>query len=204
MHIACLDLEGVLVPEIWIEVSKRFRLDSLRLTTRDIPDYDKLMRYRLGILKKEGIRLREIQAVIRKIEPLPGAKKFLTRLRGVLPVIILSDTYYEFAGPLMKKLGSPVLFCNWLETDRRGFISDYILRQKDGKTKAVKGLRALGFRVYASGDSYNDLGMLRAADRAVFFNPPPVIAKKFPRIPVALHYEGLFQELVRETGRGGV
>lgn len=192
MQIACLDLEGVLIPEIWIQVAKRFKMDSLRVTTRDIPDYDKLMRMRLGILRKAGIRLKDIQKVIQKVEPLPGAKKFLTRLRDHVPVIILSDTYYEFAASLMKKLGQPVLFCNELKTDRQGFISDYVLRQKDGKTKAVRGLKGLGFQIHATGDSYNDLGMLKSADHAVFFNPPLSIAKKFPRIPVAKDYAALF------------
>ncbi|MSR77144.1 MAG: bifunctional phosphoserine phosphatase/homoserine phosphotransferase ThrH [Candidatus Omnitrophica bacterium] len=195
MKIVCLDLEGVLVPEIWIEVSKRFRLESLRLTTRDMPDYDKLMKYRLNILRKEKIRLKDIQKVIAGIQPLAGAKKFLDELRAKSSVMILSDTYYEFAGPLMRKLGQPSLFCNWLETDKAGYISNYILRQKDGKTKAVKALQSLHFKVYASGDSYNDLGMLQAADRGVLFNPPESIVKKFPKIPVTKNYRDLLKKL---------
>ena len=141
--------------------------------------------------------MRDIQQVIGGMSPLSGAKKFLDRLREKHPVLILSDTYYEFAASLMKKLGSPVLFCNTLKTDRKGFISGYCLRQKDGKTKAVKGLRAMGFQVVASGDSYNDLGMLQSADRGVFFNPPPSISKKFPVMKVTKNYRDLFAALTR-------
>ncbi len=195
MQIACLDLEGVLIPEIWIQVAERFKMESLRVTTRDIPDYDKLMRMRLGILRKAGIRLADIQKVIQKVEPLPGAKQFLDQLRDRVPVIILSDTYYEFAASLMKKLGQPVLFCNGLKTDRKGFISNYVLRQKDGKTKAVRALKNIGFRIHATGDSYNDVGMLKNADHAVFFNPPASISKKFPKIPVAKNYPELLRHL---------
>ena len=197
MKIVCLDLEGVLVPEIWIEVSKRFKLESLRLTTRDIPDYDKLMKYRLKILRKEKIKLKDIQRVIAGIQPLTGAKKFLNQLQAKSQVIILSDTFYEFAGPLIEKLGRPNIFCNWLETDKAGYISGYVLREKDGKTKAVKSLQSLNFTIYASGDSYNDLGMIRAADKGVLFNPPQSITKKFPKIQVATSYQGLFQKLTK-------
>lgn len=196
MRIICLDLEGVLVPEIWIEVSKRFKLSSLKLTTRDIPDYDKLMTYRLRILKKENIKLRDIQKVIGGIQPLKGAKKFLDGIRSKAPLVILSDTFYEFAGPLMEKLGHPNLFCNELKVDGKGFVRDYCLRQKDGKTKTVKALRSLGFEVYASGDSYNDLGMLKAAHRGVLFNPPETIKKQFPKMPVATSYSALSKYLL--------
>jgi len=191
--IYCLDLEGVLVPEIWIHVAKRFKMKSLEVTTRDIPDYDKLMRYRIKILKKAGIRLRDIQNVIKRMKPLPGAAAFLERLRGRGPVIILSDTFYEFAGPLMQQLGRPVLFCNDLIIDKKGFIAGYRLRQKDGKGKAVAGLKKMGFKVAAAGDSYNDLTMLRTADRGVLFNPPSSIRKANPRFPVARNYAGLFK-----------
>lgn len=194
IQVFCLDLEGILVPEIWIRVARRYRLKALELTTRDIPDYDKLMRYRLLILRREGIRLRDIQAVIRKMNPLPGARSFLDRLRKAAPVIIVSDTYYEFAGPLLEKLGDPILFSNELRKDRAGFISGYRLRQKNGKTKVVKALRKLGFYVKAVGDSYNDLGMLRAANEGVLFNPPPHIRKKY-RFPIARSYRGLFKLL---------
>ncbi len=195
LWVYCLDLEGVFVPEIWIEVSKRFKLKSLRLTTRDIPDYDKLMKYRIGILKKEGIRLRDIQKVIAGIQPLPGARKFLDRLRALGPVIILSDTFYQFAGPLMEKLGRPALFCNTLQTDSKGFISGYKLRQKDGKRKAVQALKKTGFSVAAAGDSYNDLTMIRTAARGVLFNPPQSILKTCRDIPVARTYQQLFSKL---------
>jgi phosphoserine/homoserine phosphotransferase len=193
--IVCLDLEGVLVPEIWIAVAKETKVAELRLTTRDIPDYDVLMKRRIGILKKEGIKLRDIQRVIAKIKPLPGAKKFLDRLRLDRQVIILSDTFYEFAGPLMKQLGDPTIFCNRLDADPRGFVSGYRLRQPDGKKKSVLALKSLGFTVKAAGDSYNDLTMLKTADKGVFFNPPDKIAAANPRIPVTKTYDQLFRAL---------
>ena len=192
----CLDLEGILLPEIWVQVARRFGVAALKRTTRDEPDYDKLMRYRLGLLRKEGIRLRQIQRVIGRMRPLPGAAAFLARLKGEGPVVILSDTYYEFAGPLMEKLGRPVLLCNRLEAGRDGFISGYFLRQKNGKRNAVRAFKSLGFTVRAVGDSYNDLGMLLAADRGVFFNPPASIRKEHPELPVASDYSRLFQRLV--------
>ncbi len=196
MNIVCLDLEGVLVPEIWIEVAKRFSVDELTLTTRDIPDYDRLMRYRIGILKEKNIKLADIQTVIAAMRPLPGAIGFLKRLRAAAEVIILSDTFYQFAGPLMMKLNYPTLFCNTLKTDKAGFISGYKLRQKDGKTKAVKALRGLGFHVHASGDSYNDLGMLKAAHAGVLFRPPESIATKYRRYRVVTDYAVLERELL--------
>lgn len=196
--IYCLDLEGVLVPEIWIEVSKRTRIDELKITTRDEPDYDKLMRFRIGVLRRRGVRLADIQRVIGSMRPLPGAAAFLSRLRRAGQVIILSDTYYEFAGPLLRKLGDPTLFCNWLEVDRRGFLSGYRLRQRDGKRRAVRALKAIGFPVRAAGDSHNDLTMLAAADRGVLFNPPAAIRKANPRFPVANDYRTLYARL---TGR---
>lgn len=195
MFVCCLDLEGVLIPEIWINVAQRFKVDELMLTTRDIPDYDRLMKYRIGILKDKGIRLKDIQKVIGGMDPLPGARAFLTALQEKCTVIILSDTFYEFAGPLMKKLGQPALFCNALVTDRRGFISGYKLRQADGKTKAVKALKSIGFRVRAAGDSYNDLGMLKTAERGVLFNPPPSIRKKYKRFPAVTQYAQLLRQL---------
>ena len=196
MLVCCLDLEGVLVPEIWIEVAKRFKVKELRLTTRDIPDYDRLMKYRIGILKSKGIRLKDIQKVIEGIQPLKGAAVFLQELRGhAHAVIILSDTFYEFAGPLMKKLGQPALFCNTLITDRKGFISGYKLRQNDGKTKAVKALQSIGFRIHAAGDSYNDLGMLKTAERGILFNPPLSIKNKFKRFPAVTRYAQLLRLL---------
>ena len=198
MTICCLDLEGVLVPEIWIEVSKKTKIPELRLTTRDVPDYDILMRRRLKILRQNGIRLRDVQDVISRIEPLPAAKKFLDTLRGLSPVVILSDTYYEFAGPLLQKLGMPVLFCNGLTVDGKGFISGYRLRQKNGKQKAVRALQSAGFEVRAAGDSYNDILMLKAAHRGVLFNPPKNIAREFPTFKVTRNYRQLLASL-----RGG-
>ena len=194
--VCCLDLEGVLVPEIWIEVSKKTRIPELRLTTRDIPDYDALMTRRLKILKEHQISLGDIQNVIGKIEPLAGAKKFLDELRSRSQVVILSDTYYEFAMPLMKKLGAPTLFCNWLSTDQKNFITGYHLRQKNGKEKAVLGLKSIGFRIHAAGDSYNDITMLKAADKGVLFNPPPNIVKEFPKFKVVKDYKGLLYALL--------
>ncbi len=196
MPICCLDLEGVLVPEVWINVAEHTRVKELRLTTRDIPNYNVLMNRRLKILREHRITLRDIQGVISRMEPLPGAKKFLDGLRARTQVIILSDTYYEFASSLMKKLGRPTLFCNWLEVDNRGYIRDYHLRQPNGKEKAVTGLRSLGFKVVAAGDSYNDLTMLKAADRGVLFRPPSKIAKDFPQFKVTKTYQELLQALL--------
>lgn len=193
----CLDLEGILIPEIWIRVARRYRVNELKLTTRDIPNYDQLMRCRLRILKKEKIKLRDIQSVIRKMDPLPGARGFLTRLQKAGPVILVSDTYYEFAGPLMEKLGRPALFCNSLVTDRAGYISGYRLRRKNGKEKVVRALKPLGFRIRAVGDSYNDLGMLKAAHEGVLFNPPASIRKKYRSFPVAKSYSQLLKILLR-------
>lgn len=195
MHIVCLDMEGVLLPEIWIHAAKRFKLDALKRTTRDEPDYDKLMRFRLDLLRREGIKLKDLQKIIGELKPLPGAPAFLKKLRTQCPVIILSDTYYEFALPLMKKLGEATLFCNWLETDKSGYISGYVLRQKDGKRKAVESLKSIGFRVHAAGDSYNDLTMLETADQGVLFNPPQAILKNHPHFPVAKNYTSLLKLL---------
>ena len=197
--ICCLDLEGVLIPEIWINVARKTGIKALEITTRDEPDYDKLMRYRLAILKKEGIKLCDIQAVIKRMNPLPGAKAFLRKLQEKYQVIILSDTYYEFAGPMMKKLGYPTLFCNWLSTDTKGFIKNYHLRQKNGKKEAIRGIQGLGFRVVAAGDSYNDIAMLRTADRGILFRPPEKIVRQFPRFRVTNTYRELlsaFQKAV--------
>ncbi len=195
MIIYCLDLEGVLVPEIWIEVSKKTGIQDLRFTTRDIPDYDVLMKRRLKILKDHKIKLSDIQDVIAKIKPLPGAKAFLDELRSKYQVIILSDTFEEFAKPLMKQLGWPAIFCNYLSVDPKGFIAQYHLRQKDGKRKAVKALQALGYDVHAAGDSYNDITMLQTATKGVLFNPPDKIKKDYPKLPVARNYKELFSAI---------
>ncbi len=195
MDICCLDLEGVLVPEIWIEVAKKTKIKELKITTREEPDYDKLMKRRIRILRENKILLADVQRVIAGMKPLPGAAAFLDKLREKFQVIILSDTYYEFAMPLMKKLGYPTLFCNSLEAGRDGYFSGYTLRQVNGKEKAVRALKSAGFRVVASGDSYNDLTMLKSADRGVFFNPPSSIAKDHPHFKVARNYAALLKAL---------
>lgn len=189
-------MEGVLTPEIWIEVAEKTKIKELRLTTRDLPDYDALMRRRLKILRENGIKLKDIRRVIAKMEPLPGARKFLDALRARQEVIVLSDTYYEFAMPLMEKLGRPALFCNWLSTDQKGFIARYHLRQKNGKEAAVRALKNIGFKVKAAGDSYNDLAMLEAADGGVLFRPPAKIARAFPRFKVTKNYPALLKALI--------
>jgi phosphoserine / homoserine phosphotransferase len=189
--IACLDLEGVLVPEIWINVSERTGIAALRRTTRDEPDYDKLMRGRLAILAEHRLGLPDIQAVIGTMEPLDGAVAFLDWLRASTQVIILSDTFVEFAQPLMRKLGWPTLFCNSLEVDGAGRITGYRLRLADGKRRAVEALRALNFRIVVAGDSYNDTTMLGAADAGILFRPPQNVIDDFPSFPVTRTYEEL-------------
>jgi phosphoserine/homoserine phosphotransferase len=191
MHLACLDLEGVLVPEIWINVAEKTGIAELRRTTRDEPDYDKLMRQRISILDRHGLGLADIQAVIGTMGPLDGAAAFLDWLREGFQVIILSDTFEQFSRPLMRKLGYPTLFCNALEIDPGGRIRGYRLRQKDGKRKAVEALRQLCFRVIAVGDSYNDTSMLAAADAGILFRPPDNVAREFPQFPVTRTYEAL-------------
>jgi phosphoserine / homoserine phosphotransferase len=195
MIMACLDVEGVLLPEIWIAISKKTGIPELRLTTRDIPDYDALMKRRLAILKKNKITLRDIQNVIATMKPLPGARKFLDDLRRKAQAILLSDTYYEFSMPLMAKLGAPTLFCNTLKVNRAGYLCDYVLRQRNGKEKSVRALKRLNFTVRAVGDSYNDIAMLRAADEGFLFNPPPNIVKEFPELHVAKSYRELLKFL---------
>jgi phosphoserine/homoserine phosphotransferase len=191
MQIVCLDLEGVLVPEIWIAFAQRTGIDAFRRTTRDEPDYDKLMRYRLGLLREHGLKLADIQAVIAGMAPMEGAKDFLDGLRSRYQVVILSDTFYEFADPLMQQLGRPTLFCHRLVTSDDGFVEDYKLRQPDQKRVAVEALRSLNFKVIAAGDSYNDTGMLGAADAGFFIHPPPGIAAQFPQFPVTSSYAEL-------------
>jgi len=186
--IACLDLEGVLLPEIWIKFSEKSGIDELKLTTRDIPDYSKLMQTRLQILQAHNLKIKDIQDVINTIEPLEGAKEFLFWLKSEFQVIILSDTFYEFSGPLMKQLDYPTLFCHQLVIDSKGSIVDFRLRQKDQKTKAVKALQGLNFKVISAGDSYNDIGMLKQADAGILFCPPESVIKEFPIFPVAQNY----------------
>lgn len=191
MQIVCLDLEGVLVPEIWIAFAERTGIAELRRTTRDEPDYGKLMRFRIALLRERGLKLADIQAVVAGMAPLPGAREFLDGLRAHYQVIILSDTFYEFADPLMQQLGRPTLFCHRLEIDADGFVADYRLRQPDQKRHAVNALRALNFQVLAAGDSYNDTGMLGAAHAGFFIHPPPSIAQQFPQFAVHHDYPGL-------------
>ena len=191
--LACLDLEGVLVPEIWIAFAEQTGIEKLRLTTRDIPDYDELMRGRLKILDENNLKLADIQKVIEKIKPLEGAYDFLGWLKSEFQVIILSDTFYQFAGPLMAQLDYPTLFCNALIVDNEGRIANYRLRQDDGKTKAVMALQSLNFQVVAAGDSYNDTGMLKKADAGIFFRPPESITEEFPQFPVTHQYEEMKQ-----------
>ena len=191
MRVACLDLEGVLVPEIWIEFSKRTGIPELARTTRDEPDYDKLMRGRLDILAARRLGLPDIQDVIAGMGPLPGAGEFLDLLRERHQVVILSDTFYEFAAPLMRQLGHPTLFCHRLETGPGGEVSGYRIRLADHKRRTVAALRALNFRTIAAGDSYNDTAMLAEADAGILFRPPENVIREFPQFPVALTYEEL-------------
>ena len=195
MQIVCLDLEGVLIPEIWIAFAERTGISEFRRTTRDEPDYDKLMAWRLGLLRQHGLKLADIQAVIAGMAPLPGAKAFLDTLRSRYQVIILSDTFYEFADPLMVQLGRPTLFCHRLETDADGFVVQYHLRQPDQKRHAVNALKGLSFKVIAAGDSYNDTGMLTVADAGFFIHPPPSIVEQFPQFAVHHGYPELLASI---------
>lgn len=185
MNFLCLDLEGVLVPEIWIAFAEKTGLESLKRTTRDEPDYDKLMQYRLDILDENGFTLSQIHEVINTLDPLPGAKEFIEWARSQSRVVILSDTFEEFAGPLMAKLGYPTLFCHNLIVDEKDHITGYQLRLKDHKRKAVEAFKDLNFNICAAGDSYNDLSMLRAANNGIFFMPPDSIVEENPDLKVA-------------------
>jgi len=191
VQLICLDLEGVLVPEIWIEVSNRTGIEALARTTRDEPDYDKLMRYRLDLLRHHGLRLADIQQVIASMAPLEGAAAFLDALRARYQVVILSDTFYEFAGPLMRQLGRPTLFCHRLEVGADGFVARYHLRMADQKRAAVRAFQGLNYRVIAAGDSYNDTSMLAEADAGILFCPPANVAAEFPQFPVTRDYDEL-------------
>jgi phosphoserine/homoserine phosphotransferase len=197
VRIVCLDLEGVLVPEVWIEFAGRTGIPELRRTTRDEPDYDTLMRYRLDILARHRLGLSDIQKVIADMGPLPGARAFLDSLRESYQVVILSDTFYEFAHPLMRQLAWPTLFCHSLETDAAGFVTDYHLRMPDQKRQAVQRFRELNFKVVAAGDSYNDTAMLGAAHGGILFSPPENVAREFPQFPVARDYPALRAEIDR-------
>ena len=191
MQMICLDLDGVLVPEIWIEFSRRTGIADLARTTRDEPDYDKLMNFRIGLLAQHKLRLADIQQVIAGMVPMDGAKAFLDDLRSRYQVLILSDTFYEFAQPLMQQLAWPTLLCHKLEVDAGGFVRRHVLRQPDQKRHAVNALRGLNFQVIAAGDSYNDTGMLSAAHAGFFIHPPEAITKQFPQFPVTRSYAEL-------------
>ena len=187
--LACLDLEGVLLPEIWIAFAEKKGIEQLKLTTREIPNYDELMQGRLKILNDNNLKLIDIQNVIKTLSPLSGAIDFLAWLKSEFQVIILSDTFYQFVEPLTKSLDYPTLFCNDLIVNSKGDITGYQLRQKDGKTKAVSALKKLNFKVIAAGDSYNDTGMLQEADAGILFCPPDNVIKEFPQFPVSRNYE---------------
>jgi len=195
MYIICTDLEGIFVPEIWINVAERTGIEELRLTTRDIPDYDVLMKKRLSILDKNKIKLKDITDVIETMDPLEGAVDFLDWLRSTIQVIVVSDTYVEFANPLMNKLGWPTLFCNSLSVNGSGFINDYILRQKDGKRKVVQSLKQLQYNIISVGDSYNDITMLKEADKGILFKPPVNVKQEYTDFPVTENYQDLRKEI---------
>ena len=195
MHLVCLDLEGVLIPEIWIAFSEAAGISELRRTTRDEPDYDKLMRFRIDLLKKHSMKLPDIQKVIGNMDVLPGAVEFIEKLRERTQLIILSDTYEEFAGPLIKKLQYPTLFCNSLICSADGAITGYKLRQKNGKQNAVKALASLNLEVFAAGDSFNDLDMIREAKAGCLFRAPQAIREEYPDIPCVDTYEELLEQI---------
>ena len=191
MNIVCLDLEGVLVPEIWIAFAEETGISELKRTTRDEPDYDKLMNYRINILKEHGLGLKEIQETIAKIDPMPGAKEFLDELREITQVIIISDTFTQFAGPLMKKLGYPTIFCNSLEVAEDGEITGFKMRIENSKLTTVKALQSIGYDTIASGDSHNDLGMIKASKAGFLFRSTDEIKKEYPELPAFETYDEL-------------
>ncbi len=195
MDIVCLDLEGVLVPEIWIEVAENSGIEALKATTRDIPDYDVLMRQRLALLEESGLGLGDIQAVIADMGPFDGAGAFLAELRESFQVVVLSDTFYEFALPLMRQLDWPTLFCHRLEVNAKGAITGYKLRMANHKREAIRSFRTLNFRVTAAGDSYNDINMLEEADRGILFRAPDNVSAEFPHLPVVESYPDLLSAI---------
>ncbi|HET8903309.1 MAG TPA: bifunctional phosphoserine phosphatase/homoserine phosphotransferase ThrH [Saccharospirillum sp.] len=201
MELACLDLEGVLIPEIWIAFAEKTGIDALKATTRDIPDYDVLMKQRLQILDDHNLGLNEIQAVIAELEPLPGAREFVGWLRERFQVVILSDTFYEFAAPLMLQLGYPTLFCHRLEVDGSGKVLDYVLRQPDPKRASIKAFHGLNFRCIAAGDSYNDTTMLGEADAGILFNAPANVIAEFPQFPAVTGYDNLKAAFLQASNR---
>lgn len=195
MEIICLDLEGVLVPEIWIAFSEKTGIEQLKITTRDEPDYHKLMNFRMDILRKHGLTLKDIQDVIATIKPLDGARDFLEKVRSITQVVILSDTFSEFAKPLMKQLGWPVILCNSLKTDSNGMLCGIVMRQEDGKRKAIDGFRSMGFRTFAAGDSYNDISMIMKADSGCLFRAPQNILKEYPDLSLCTTYDEFYGEI---------
>ena len=195
MNIVCLDLEGVLVPEIWIAFAEETGISELKRTTRDEPDYDKLMNYRINILKEHGLGLKEIQETIAKIDPMPGAKEFLDELREITQVIIISDTFTQFAGPLMKKLGYPTIFCNSLEVADDGEITGFKMRIENSKLTTVKALQSIGYDTIASGDSHNDLGMIKASKAGFLFRSTDEIKKEYPELPALETYDELMDAI---------
>lgn len=197
LFVTCLDLEGVLVPEVWINVAKKTGIEELKLTTRDITDYDKLMGIRLGVIEKHGLTLKDIQGVIATLEPFEGALEFLGWLKERSQVVILSDTFIEFAKPLMTQLGMPTIFCHSLSLDAQGKIANYHLRIQDPKRKAVQAFKNLNFKTVAAGDSFNDLSMLEEAHQGIFFRPPAAIAAQYPQYPVVQDYQAFRQELLK-------
>ena len=201
MEIACLDLEGVLVPEIWIAFAEKTGIEELKKTTRDEPDYDVLMQYRLDILKQHGLGLNEIQEVIATLSPLEGAADFVDWLRERFQVVILSDTFYEFASPLMKQLGYPTLLCHKLETDANGNVVDYKLRQANPKRQAIVGFKSMYYRTIAAGDSYNDTTMLAEADAGILFHAPDNVINEFPQFPAVQTFDDLKREFIRASNR---
>lgn len=201
MEIACLDLEGVLVPEIWIEFANKTGIEELKATTRDIPDYDVLMKQRLRILDEHGLKLQDIQEVIATLKPLEGAVEFVDWLRERFQVIILSDTFYEFSQPLMRQLGFPTLFCHRLITDDEGRVVDYKLRQADPKRQSIRALQTIYYRTIAAGDSYNDTTMLAEADAGILFHAPQNVIDEFPQFPAVHTYEDLKKEFILASNR---
>lgn len=203
MYIVCLDLEGVLVPEIWIAFAKETGIPELTRTTRDEPDYDKLMNWRIGILKEHGLGLKQIQETIAKIDPMPGAKEFLDELRRMTQVIIISDTFTQFAGPLMEKLGWPTIFCNSLEVAPDGEITGYRMRVKDSKLTTVKALQSIGYETVAAGDSHNDLAMIQASKAGFLFRTTEQIKGEYPGLPAFGTYEELLSAVKKAIGFAG-
>ena len=201
MEIACLDLEGVLVPEIWIEFAKKTGIEALKATTRDIPDYDVLMKQRLRILDEHNLKLQDIQEVIATLKPLDGAIEFVDWLRERFQVIILSDTFYEFSQPLMRQLGFPTLFCHRLITDEAGRVVDYKLRQADPKRQSIRALQTIYYRTIAAGDSYNDTTMLAEADAGILFHAPQNVIDEFPQFPAVHTFEDLKKEFIKASNR---